>query len=98
MVHDTGWPEQLRKWKEMSETEWLSSESPRDMLAFLAERSRLRKLRLFGVACCRRVWQDLLAVSRDAVETVERFADGRADLGDLRLAYHNVYDEVLVPE
>ncbi len=72
----------------MTEAEWLASEDPAAMLAFLldthprsgapwAGMPTARKFRLFACACCRAVW-DLLADerSRRAVEVAERYADG----------------------
>lgn len=59
----------------MTEAEWLTSNDPAVMLAALAGASR-RKLRLFGTACCRRIWPQLIdKQSRRLVESSERFAD-----------------------
>jgi hypothetical protein len=57
------------------------------MLTFLVEWASDRKLRLFGCACCRQVW-DLLTVAcfRDAVEVAERFADRQAKAKELAVA------------
>jgi hypothetical protein len=78
----------------MSESEWLFSDDPNRMLGFLVGKASDRKLRLFAVACCRRIWQTLLRVAmieedqkegcRHAAETAERYADGEASEDDLR--------------
>lgn len=70
----------------MSETEWLECSDPDRMLVSLVTREacdRLtvlhpleRKIRLYAVACCRRIWELLPhEASRQAVELAERFAD-----------------------
>src|SRR4051812_41333536 len=42
-----------------SEAEWLACADPGPMLAALGGRGTDRKLRLFGAACCRLVWEAL---------------------------------------
>jgi hypothetical protein len=61
----------------MTEEQWNCCTDPDSMLEFIGGRASKRKLRLFGVACCRRVWH-LMADPRhrDAIEAAERFADG----------------------
>jgi hypothetical protein len=76
----------------MTETEWLACTDPRPMLEFLRGRTSDRKLRLFAVGCCRRVWhlfteQD----SRRAVEVAEAYADGRANNGEREKALWSFY-------
>lgn len=60
----------------MTEAEWLDCESPRRMLDHLRREASERKLRLFTVACCRRIWHLLGDELRGVVEEAERFADG----------------------
>lgn len=72
----------------MTETEWRTCDDPDRMLAFLQDRASDRKLRLFAVACCRRVWDRLPALCcRDAVVAAERFADGLLNEHDLGIAH-----------
>lgn len=40
----------------LTESEWLECPGPYLMLEFLQRRISDRKLRLFGCACCRRIW------------------------------------------
>jgi hypothetical protein len=60
----------------MTEAEWLACNDPRPMLHFVKSRVSNRKLRLFDIACCRRIWA-LLADSRqrDVFAVAERYAD-----------------------
>src|SRR5262249_42519443 len=68
----------------VNEEGWFASTKPEPMLAFLQGRASGSKLRLFGCACCRRVWPLLTDErSRAAVEVAERYADGLADAREL---------------
>src|SRR5262245_19240702 len=71
----------------MTEAEWLACEDPVEMLWSVGERSSERKVRLFAVACCRRIW-DLLfdPRCREAVLVAERYADGLAGAPELQAA------------
>jgi hypothetical protein len=71
----------------MTEAEWLACEDPTKMLLFLLRRGSKRKLRLFSVACCQRIWP-LIANerSRSAVLVAERFADAQATSEELQAA------------
>ncbi len=71
----------------MTESEWMACEAPQMMLESLRGRASDRKLRLFAVACCRRICHLLEDErSRKAIEVVERFADGLGSDDELRSA------------
>src|SRR5271170_5123887 len=66
----------LGKESAMTEQEWLAISDPLFMLEFFRRTSE-RKLRLFGVASCRRMWGLLTDKrSQQAVTAAEQFAEG----------------------
>jgi hypothetical protein len=68
----------------MTEREWAACQDPDRMMKFLPGKATQRQLRLFAVACCRRVWHLLVnEKSRCSVEVAERYADGRATPDEL---------------
>jgi hypothetical protein len=70
----------------MTEHEWQDRTDPTPLLVFLRGKASERKLRLFAVACCRRVGRLMTdGRSRRAVEVAERYADGLA--GDVERIY-----------
>jgi hypothetical protein len=72
----------------MTESEWLEGTGPTPMLELLRGKATQRKLRLFAVACCRRIWDYMLdGRSREAVEVSERYADGLAHRENLDQAW-----------
>jgi hypothetical protein len=95
----------------VTETEWLTLEGPAPLLESVAGRAGERPLRLFLCACCARVlegsaqWRDqsrrgrtfCMGVLRDALRTVERFADGACGPRDLEAAREAAADAVYVP-
>jgi hypothetical protein len=61
----------------MTEADWPSCEDTRPMLKSLRDKATDRKLRLFTVACCHRIWPMITdVVGRQAVELAERLAEG----------------------
>jgi hypothetical protein len=68
----------------MTEEEWLSrAEHDLEMLN-VVDGGSPRKLRLYAVACARRVWGLLpYKPQRDVILVAERFADGKADWAEL---------------
>jgi hypothetical protein len=72
----------------MNEAEWLACTDPRPMLEFLRRKASDRKVRLFAVGCCRRVWPSLEhEESRDAVRKAESFADGLVERAEMLEAH-----------
>src|SRR5262249_52682102 len=68
----------------MTESEWLVCDSLLGLRGFLKGRASDRKLRLFAVACCRRIWHLLPDQhSRQTVALCERVAEGLAAVSDL---------------
>jgi hypothetical protein len=74
--------------KKMTENEWQTASEPQAMLEFLHTSGRVsdRKLRLFAVACSRRVWGLIDALGHAAVDAAESFADGFASPEQMRAA------------
>jgi hypothetical protein len=71
----------------MDEATWLACTNPDMMQDYLRGRASNRKLRLFAVACVRRVWQKLTDErGRQAVQAAELYADGLLDEEGLRAA------------
>jgi hypothetical protein len=69
----------------MTEAEWLAATDPEPMLAFHRGKASDRKLRLFAVACCRRILHLFTEHLRfgEAVEVAERSADPPVSTVDL---------------
>jgi hypothetical protein len=89
----------------MIEVEWPVCEDAKEMHGCLRSQFKTghrkrgrRKLRLFGCACARRLWDAMIEPrSRRAVESAEQFADGEVDVNHLeamreaaRLALHDI--------
>jgi hypothetical protein len=70
----------------MTEQEWLDCADPDALLAFVFRAASERKLRLFAVACCRRLGPLLSKVGRKAVAAAEAFAESRIGLDKLERA------------
>ncbi len=63
----------------MTEDEWATIGTPGQLPDAFFQAASPRKLRLFIVACCRRLWPHLLPAMRGVVEVGERYADGAAN-------------------
>ena len=70
----------------MTEAEWQNASEPHAMLEFLRGKASDRKLRLFAVACSRRVWNLIDPLGQTAVEVAELYADGLAGPDEMRAA------------
>ena len=67
----------------MTEADWLTSEDPTAMLAWLGSAAPVRKLLLFGVASCYLSHQSP-PVRIPIFDVVERYADGHATTAEVR--------------
>jgi hypothetical protein len=67
----------------MTEAEWRVCNDPLVMLAHLRSKASNRKGRLFGCACCYRIWHLLGEESRAAVKLAEEYADELIDPEEL---------------
>ena len=72
----------------MTESEWQRCSEPHALLEFLKSGGKPsdRKLRLFAVACSRRMWGWIDALGRAAVDVAENLADGLAGPEEMRAA------------
>src|SRR6266852_1943744 len=72
----------------MTEQDWQTASEPQAMLDFLQKKETTseRKLRLFAVACSRRMWDWIDVLGRNAVDVAENFANGSASPEELRAA------------
>jgi hypothetical protein len=89
----------------MNEAAWLAFANPTPMLAFLRGKASDRKLRLFAIACCCRIWQ---RIGDPRSQAAVEFADQHADEGlarrrgvgvvrkDARAAYRKAWDRCRV--
>ncbi len=73
--------------KAATRDQWSTCTQPGDMLFVLWDKVSERKLRLYSVACCRRIWHLLTDErAREAVRAAERFADGEISASELAAA------------
>src|SRR5262249_34823869 len=91
----TSWTPSWEGGEAVTRDEWLSGTDPLEMVNAVADGLTDRKLRLFLVACCRRL-QHLPAGPglREAVEVAERFADGTCGQEEMERAARAAGEEV----
>lgn len=78
----------------MTEAEWRNCTDPRSLLNFLQGKATDRKLRLFALACCRRLSHLYLFPdkrTRKALKIIERYADNFATQAELNAAEKAAY-------
>ena len=78
----------------MTKQEWLACTDPTPLMQPIRLRANHRKLWLFAVACCRRIWHLFTDQRvRDVVELAESRADGMVDEAWLRKAWQTLSHE-----
>src|ERR1700733_9151151 len=68
----------------MTEADWLACTDPQPMLEYRWGKTSDRKLRLFAVACCRRLRRFEDSAGQNVVDLAERYADGLATRKELQ--------------
>src|SRR5579871_3166815 len=77
----------------MTEQAWLECKDPAKMLEFLRGKATDRKLRLFAVACCRRICPTVRPKRlRRAIKMAECYAEGTATASEMALARSQLRD------
>lgn len=75
----------------MKEHDWLTCEESIWLLEFLKQRASVRKLRLFAVACCRRIEHFLSDEQcQKGVNVAEKFADSEATVLELETSRQTI--------
>jgi hypothetical protein len=75
----------------VTEAEWLATQDPKLLLGFVRRNGSERKLRLFAVACCRSIWQEMPEeCCRQAAEVGEQYADGLATVEKRHTAWEAI--------
>lgn len=83
----------------MTEQEWLECSRPKEPLKYLGSGITERKFRLFGAACCRRIWTLLdNDATRRVVEIAEQVADGKAPADLLGAVWSEAYRDLVSDE
>ena len=71
----------------MTESQWLMSGDPAELLEYIESKASRRRVRLFTVACFRQDWNSWSdRRDREAILTAERIADGQADSAECEVA------------
>jgi hypothetical protein len=80
----------------MTEAEWLAARGPETLILHLGNTASERKVRLFGVTCCRRL-DDMIGDERGhhAVELGERYADRGVTDEELEHANRGLWDAIM---
>ena len=80
----------------VTEADWRACDDPEPMVHALAADRYQRELRLFGVACSRRVWPLLSDACRAALDASQRFAEGKIAESELAAVVAIAEQETLV--